>query len=439
MAGGVDLEMLQQMLQQMQAGGMAPSPMGLPPLPPPPAYNNALFPSGGQLPDYGLGPMTQLSKMGLTPEASGSISGPAPRPEEYTAPLAEMTPPVIPGAGAIGTGLSAALRMARPAIPPMAAAAGMTAFMPSDSSSSESPLQQLYAQQKELADRRDAAISKRDQEGATGKGPRYQDADAEVRRLERELSGLNAMISDESRRNSPEYQMEMQRKADELVAEQKAKEAATPFRERYPNVAGSLPLIGLGLAAGLPFAAGAKKNLATFFPGSYPGRVASGIRRAEGALVNGDRDAMALSGAELGNLITAQPTTSSGLTQAAAAAASGGALTAEAGMFPEQFDAYNLPEGPERDAARGRALNPLEYGERAMMGTLTGLSGYKAGGVFTPSRAPRMERAMALKEAMENPALPTGPMGAPRLHHSNFQPRNRGQFAPGAPKYPTKK
>jgi len=60
-------------------------------------YNNANFPSGGQLPNYGFGDPSQMSKMGMTPEGSGSISGPAPRPQEYTAPLAEMTPPPIPG------------------------------------------------------------------------------------------------------------------------------------------------------------------------------------------------------------------------------------------------------------------------------------------------------------------------------------------------------
>jgi len=82
-------------------------------------YDNTNFPSGGVLPDYGFGPVTQMSKLGLTPGADGEVSNTS-RPQEYTAPIAEMTPPPIPGgqfiaraaprvAGAIagGLGLSA--------------------------------------------------------------------------------------------------------------------------------------------------------------------------------------------------------------------------------------------------------------------------------------------------------------------------------------------
>lgn len=448
--GGIDLELLEQFLAQMQAGGPqqgAKPPAGMmPPGAPPspmgaPSYNNANFPSGGALPNYGFGGPSQMSKMGLTPEAVGSLSEPAPRPQEYTAPLAEMTPPIMPGAGAIGRGLGAAMTAARPAAGPLAAGLGMTALSSGAGMGSESPLQQLYAQQSALAARRDEAVRVRDQEGATGRGPRYQAADAEVRRIESELSGLNAMISDESKRNSPEYQLEMQRKADELAREQKEKEAATPFRERHPAIAGALPYAGYALGLGLPFMAGAKKNLSTFFPGSYPGRVSSGIRRAESAIASGDRNAMALSGSELNNLITAKPSGLSAARDAGAAAFAGGALGAESGIIPDVIDYANLPDGEGRDNALERIGDIQGHAIRIGTGGMLGASGYKAGGILTPSRTPNIPRATALRDFINNPqapALPAAPMGPPRLHHSNFQPRNRGQFAPGTPKYPKK-
>lgn len=69
-------------------------------------------PSG--LPDYGFGPMTQMSQLGLTPESAGSISGPAPRPQDYTQPIADMVAPFvpIPGLGAAGRIAESALTRA---------------------------------------------------------------------------------------------------------------------------------------------------------------------------------------------------------------------------------------------------------------------------------------------------------------------------------------
>lgn len=327
------------------------------------------------------------------------------RPQEYTAPLAEMTPPVIPGAGAI---LQAAPRIAGA----VALGAGLSAMTGTEGEGTESPLQNLYSQQSALAQRRDAVVSQRDQEGASGKGPKWQALDQEAQRLDAQLSGINAMIRDENNKNSPEHQLEMQRKADELAAEQKAREAATPFRERYPNAAGALPMAGLAIAGAIPGAIGAKKAVGSFFPASYAGRMRAGISEAEAAIASGDRNAMEVSRRYLDNLVTAKPTRGGNAMEAFAAGASGGGLAAEANMFPDQYDAYNLPEGPQQEAARGRALDPRNYLERGAIGTLTGLSGYKIGSKL-PERQPDIPRANAMADFMRgNPVSSAPPTSA---------------------------
>ncbi|HWK42693.1 MAG TPA: LPD23 domain-containing protein, partial [Croceibacterium sp.] len=365
-------------------------------------YDNTNFPSGGGLPDYGFGPVTQMSKLGVVPGTDGDISNTS-RPQEYTAPIAEMTPAPIPGGAAIARALPRVAGLA-------AGGLGLSAMVSDAGQGSESPLQQLYAQQSSLAARRDEAVRARDREGATGKGPRFQAADAEVRRLEAELSGLNAMISDENRRNSPEYQMEMQRKADELAREQKEKEAATPFRERYPEIAGALPYAGYAASLGLPFAAGAKKNIGSFFPGSYAGRVRSAAGRAEAAVAGSDRNAMATSATELGHLIQNQPTTRNAMADAGAAAAAGGVLGAEAGLIPDVIDYSNANLSDEDRAGTLERLGDLQgHALRIGSGALTGWSGYKAGQILTPKRTPDMGRANAMREAADRGSVAPPP------------------------------
>jgi hypothetical protein len=362
------------------------------------SYDNSNFPSGGQLPNYGFGPMTQMSQLGLTPEGAGSISGPAPRPREYTEPLAEMTPPPIPGGGLMAR---AAPRIAGA----IAGGLGLSAMVSDAGEGADSPSANLYKQQGALAKRLEDTRAKMDAEEANGgRGRSWSRLDAEARGISAELEGVNRML--EAERNSPERQQDIAKRAQELEAEAKTREARTPFRERYPNAAGVLPMAGMAIAGAVPFGMGAKKAAGSFFPGSFAGRVRSGIAEAEGAIRSGDEAAMDVSRRYLDNLVSEQPTMASKGGNALLAGASGGGLAAEAGMFPDQYDAYNLPAGPEQDAARERSLNPMNYLERGGIGTLTGLSGYKIGSLV-PERKPNIARANALSSFMsDNQAAP---------------------------------
>jgi hypothetical protein len=102
--------------------------------PEPESYDPSNFPSGGVLPDYGFGGMSQMSKEGLAPGAFGEISNPPERPQQYTQMLDEMTPPPIPGAGAIARGLPKVAGA-------FGAGLGLNAMMGSTSDADEGPCQ----------------------------------------------------------------------------------------------------------------------------------------------------------------------------------------------------------------------------------------------------------------------------------------------------------
>lgn len=210
MAGGVDMDVLEQLLQQMQGGGatpppagLPPSPMGMPSFPQQAGYNNAAFPSGGQLPDYGLGPMTPLSTLGLTPEGAGSISTQQ-RPQEYTQPIAEMVAPFtpIPGAGAL----------AKAAMNPrvIGPAAGLGAFfgLGGNPGTAEAEndlggtdrLKQLEQQKADFAKQYQDAITRREAARPKGRAPSakqdpiFTQADNDVQSLLGQLNTLDDKI-----------------------------------------------------------------------------------------------------------------------------------------------------------------------------------------------------------------------------------------------------
>jgi hypothetical protein len=231
-------------------------------------------------------------------------------------------------------------------------------------------------------------------------GPKLTKAQQRALEMEKQRAGMSAE-SDKARAMNEIEVENMRRQAnDKLDAEAKAKEANTPFRERFPEIAGKLPTMGLMLSAGLPFALRGSKNAMSFLPGSLPSRVAGATKAAEKAASEGNVMATTLKAKELDNLIQSAPGVGSNMGKAGAAAAAGGALTAEANMFPDQYDAFNLPAGEAQDKARERALNPMNYGERALVGTLTGLSGYKAGDLI-PSRTANIPRAQSMADLLK--------------------------------------
>lgn len=334
------------------------------------------------------------------PEAQDAMRGPQER-NPGSAMTGAMLSPLnlaVPGAaGGLMRGVGSALTAAPRATGAAAGGLALSSASSTEGIGADGTLQQLYSQRAALAERRDAAIAKRDAEGRTGKGPNWKAADEEAGRLSNELAGLDALIGDEQKRNSPEHRLEMEKKAADLAAEQKAREAATPFRERYPEIAGNLPGVGIALAAGIPFALRGKANLETLLPGSYPSRVSRATQRGEDAISAQDPVAQALARGELDNLIASQPTAMGGAGKAAMAAGSGGLLAAEAGMFPDQYDAFNLPPGPAQEKAQEQALSIEPYLKRGVVGALTGLSGYKAGDLV-PSRTANLARAGSVRD-----------------------------------------
>lgn len=93
------------------------------------------------------------------------------------------------------------------------------------------PLANLYAQRASLDQQRAAARAEAEAQSRTGRGPRWQAAMEDVRRIEAEIAGLDRLISDEQKRNSPEFQLEMERKAKEQEEYDRAVQRAEAARE----------------------------------------------------------------------------------------------------------------------------------------------------------------------------------------------------------------
>jgi hypothetical protein len=370
----------------------------------PPSYDPSNFPSGGALPDYGFGEMSQMSKEGLAPGAFGEISGPPERPQQYTQMLDEMTPPPIPGAGVIARGLPKVAGA-------FGAGVGLNAMIGSTSDADESPVSQLANQQGKLRARLEATRAKMDaaengQRGAAGRGKDWRALAAEAKTIEAEIAGIDAQIK--AHRDSPEYQQDIVRRAEEIAADLKKKEAATPWRERNPGAAAALPAVGMGLAFALPGLAGIKKQAGTLTKGGFAARLEDAIQAAERGVAAGKvTPETRVAAGTINNILKQEPKDGfletakrlgSTAGQTAAAGTAGGLLSAEASLYPDQFDAFNLPEGEQKDKARERALDPWNYAERGAIGSITGMSGYKAGKMLTPAAKPNWEKGAAVSD-----------------------------------------
>lgn len=138
-------------------------------------------------------------------------------------------------------------------VAPMAAE-GAFSSTPAEAGEQTSPLQGLYADRSRLSDQLQNATRARDAEGRTGKGPKYQAADAEVSRLTSQIGGIEGMIRDENEKTSPEA-IARQKQAD--FEQQKANERAEldkPFAERHPYINTAMAVGGPTLAGALSFA-----------------------------------------------------------------------------------------------------------------------------------------------------------------------------------------
>jgi hypothetical protein len=294
---------------------------------------------------------------------------------------------------------------------------GLPDFAPS-AQAEQDKLQQLLKQRESLDQQRMMAVQERDAQlkGAggrgKGRGPIYDEKDAEVKRLTTEMGALDRSIGFEQNLRDPNFQREQARLDKEAAAAEAKRFSEAPFREKYPAWAASLPNYGIAASMGVPALMGVAKNLRTFFPGSPTGRMRAAVGENEMARESGNQLSEQISRAELGNLLKSQPTMGGEATKAGTAAASGGALAAEASMYPYQYDAFNLPEGQAKDKAAAEALDWRNYAKRAGIGTATGLSGYKAGTHYTPARNAPIARAQSLVDNPPKSLPPPIPLNA---------------------------
>lgn len=207
--------------------------------------------------------------------------------------------------------------------------------------------------------------------------------------------------------------------------QERERRANMPFRRRYPGWAEALPAIGFGIAGGVPFVGRSAANAMTWLPRSASRSVDAATARAEAAANAGDMRNFNIAAGEINNALAARPPSilnqptlpdaarvaGQAMWPATKAGIAAGPLVAEASMFPDQFDMYNLPPGPAQSEARSNALNPLAYGERAVLGALTGASGYKLPDIIVPRRQPNWARA---ESAANNPPPGGGGQGGGR-------------------------
>lgn len=202
---------------------------------------------------------------------------------------AEAAPQVAFGALPIaGRGLAAMLRAAPRASAGVAAAGGSalaaTEASPQGASTNPASLETLYAQRGTLQRQAEDARARREKERKTGPGPRYDEADAEFKRLSDRLTGLDGLIKGETDRNSPAAQLAA-RQAELLAQEENRKrDANTPFKERTPGIAAAIPYISGAAAFGLG-ALTKGRNISTYNKqiNDLSSRWQSAVQRAQGS------------------------------------------------------------------------------------------------------------------------------------------------------------
>jgi hypothetical protein len=246
------------------------------------------------------------------------------------------------------------------------------AFPPASADSSAGPLQDLFAQKAELSRRRAAAASARDAEGRTGKGPKWQSANDEVSRIDAQISGLDQIIAEEQKKNSPEFALKMDEER-RLAKERAAKEELDkPFQERHPMLTAALNIgaIPATLALsrfGLNKIAGQGENL-----------MAAVLRARQ----SGDMNAMREAVAKLDQWKRwAMP-------KQAAAVAVPATLPADVRTMGSVIDKYSLPPDSKAQQAASRELgDPLQYAKDSIPALAQGLT-YSAIGAKLAKSAP---------------------------------------------------
>lgn len=327
---------------------------------------------------------------------------------DYGTAALDIGSAAAPYLGPMGSALATAIKYAPKSTGAALALLGTTA-MPSaaEEASADKILNGLYQQKSDLLRQQREAQNRQDANRPRNLGrstpqtdPNYWAATHDLNGLTDQLSAIDAQINRRENDLSPEHQQDIAQRQKEIDDANAKTARATPIRDQYPWLPTALTAAGLTASAALPFLLRAKGNLGTFLPGSLAGRLGEATDAATTAIKSQNAPDALRSAKEIDDLIASRPTGMGEFGRAGAAALSGGALAGEASMLPDQYDAYNLPEGPLKEQARERALNPLNYVERGAMGALTGLSGYEFGNLI-PSRTPNYARAKAASDMIK--------------------------------------
>lgn len=236
-------------------------------------------------------------------------------------------------------------------------------------------VKQLYEQRAVLERRRSDAEAEAKRQERTGRGPRYDEAKRSFDAVTSELSALDRMISDENKKNSPEYALEIQAKKDAMAEAAKKAELDKPFAERHPWIA-------TGLALGAPVASGA---LAYKGMGKIAGKGESLMADLLKAREAGDVTAMAEKAAALKSWNRWAPLKQFGAVTVPAT------LPLETRGLGDIVDRFALPDSSKaQDRAEERLSDPVTYLRESIPAIASGLSMGALGGKMAPS-APRSD------------------------------------------------
>lgn len=247
------------------------------------------------------------------------------------------------------------------------------------------PLDALYKRQADALQKVQDLTAARDAEGRTGKGPKYQDLDRQLKGAVGEQSAIDNMIHDENEKNSPKA-IAAQKQAD--YEQQKANERAEldkPFSERHPYINEAMTVGAPMMSAGLSFAG--MRGIA-----NKGNKLLSDLLQArkDGDVVGMQEAASRLAGWE--NPMTRY-------SKQAAAFALPATLPVDMRLMGDTIDKYTLPtDSKAQKAANDRLADIPKYlrdSEQALMsGLVLSATGGKAG-AMTAGGAPGSDaRAM---------------------------------------------
>lgn len=327
--------------------------------------------------------------------------------------------PIVRGAMAGGNALVNAV--GRPAL--AAALGGYALTSPSEAGDNNAGMPQardlgpLYEQRAAMTRQLQDATLRRDQNRPRNRAPsaqsdpRWAEADAEVRRIESQLSSVNDQIVNAERMNSPEYRLNMAKAEANQAAELAKEKARTPTSELWPTAttAAQVGLIGAGLASSMAMKG---RNLSRFR--AEVDNLTEGL-----AAANKSRTA----NSDLVKAIAAELQTASPSKVGTVAPAIAGF---ELGAFAPTIADYYRAGGDPNSPLYQKAINSMtgtkdvmgvpvpDFATRALLASGAGWAASKIGnyGVEAAMGRPALPRTEMLKAQHPAPPAPQGPGGA---------------------------